>query len=357
MTADFRRGDSVRVMIVDDSTPVRSLVSRWLEGEAGITVVGTAANGREALDLLDVLRPDIVLLDVDMPVLDGLGSLPPLLARRPDLSVIVVSTLTRPNAQVTLKCLALGAVDYLPKPEARPDAAGTSAFRRELGFKLKELAARHLKGPTAGKPVTPHLALRASPTRPRVVGIGASTGGPNALAQALPGLAGVSALVPILIVQHMPELFTRVLAEQLRIKTGLAVAEAEDGEPIEAGRVYLAPGGCHMGITAVSDSGATIRLDRGEPVHHCRPAIDILFADLARVFGPASLGIVLTGMGRDGTDGAAAIVGARGTIFAQDEATSTIWGMPGSVVRAGLARRVLPLGNIAAAVGSAVGRA
>jgi two-component system chemotaxis response regulator CheB len=213
------------------------------------------------------------------------------------------------------------------------------------------------RGDTAGKPVTLNPALRASPTRPRVVGIGASTGGPNALAQALPGLAAVSALVPILIVQHMPELFTRVLAEQLRIKTGLAVAEAEDGEPLQTGRVYLAPGGCHMGVTAAPDAGATIRLDGGEPVHHCRPAVDILFADLARVFGAASLGIVLTGMGRDGTEGAAAIVGARGTIFAQDEATSTIWGMPGSVVRAGLARRVLPLGDIAGAVGDAVGRA
>jgi two-component system chemotaxis response regulator CheB len=346
-------------MLVDDSSVVRGFVSQWVAAEPGFTVVGAAANGLQALSLLDVLRPDIVLLDLDMPELDGLSALPLLLARRPDLSVVVVSTLTRQNAEISLQCLARGAVDYLAKPETRRGLADAAAFRRELVHKLKGLAARHLRGQGGPRPAPvrapgqrPPRAV--SPVRPRVVAIGASTGGPQALGVLLRGLGEVGAAVPILIVQHMPEVFTTVFAEQLRAQTGLAVAEAVDGEPLRPGRVYLAPGGYHLGL-AGAESGAVLRLDPGPPVHHCRPAVDVLFADVARVFGPAALAIVLTGMGSDGTAGAKALVEAGSHVIVQDEATSVVWGMPGSIAKAGLARQILPLEALAGAVKAAIG--
>jgi two-component system chemotaxis response regulator CheB len=349
--------DPVRVMLVDDSAVVRGFVSQWVGAEAGFSVVGAATNGQEALDLLDVLRPDIVLLDVDMPLLDGIAALPRLLARRPDLSVVVVSTLTRRNAEISLECLALGAVDYIPKPETRREFAGPTAFRQELILKLRGLAARHLRATLPARrhePLPRARALPARTVRPRVVAIGASTGGPNALSQILRDLGRVNERVPILLVQHMPELFTAVFAEQLRNQTGLVVAEAQDGEALRNGRVYLAPGGRHMGL-AGQEGVPSIRLDAGAPVHHCRPAVDVLFADIARSFGPAALAVVLTGMGTDGTEGARALVSAGSSVIVQDEATSTVWGMPGSIARAGLAQQVLPLSLLGGAVREAFG--
>ena len=352
--------DAVRVMIVDDSAVIRGFVSQWIGAEAGFAVAGTAGNGQEALDLLDSLNPDVVILDLDMPVLDGLATLPRLLSRRPELSVLVVSTLTLRNAEISLECLARGAVDYIPKPETRRELAGSLAFRQELGFKLRGLAPRHRRippGSTHRERPAPPAALPPALARPRAIGIGASTGGPNALARILLGLGPVSRRLPILVVQHMPELFTRVFAEQLRTKTGLHVAEAEDGERLRPGRVYLAPGARHMGLSDGAEVPPAIRLHDSAPVHHCRPAVDLLFADLARVFGSATLGLVLTGMGSDGTEGARAIVRAGGAIFVQDETSSTVWGMPGSIAKAGLARRILPLGELATAVTEAVGLA
>jgi len=353
--ATLTRQDAIRVMLVDDSSVVRACLAQWVAAEPGFQIVGGAANGRQALDLLDVLAPDIVLLDLDMPELDGLSTLPLLLARRPDLSVVVVSTLTRRNAKISLQCLAAGAVDYLTKPEAggafAPDRA---TFRRELVRKLTGLTARHGQGAPGQPTRAAHSARRpllatARAIPPRVVAIGASTGGPQALSGLLRDFADVSRAVPILIVQHMPELFTAVFAEQLRTQTGLSVAEAQDGERLQAGRVYLAPGRCHLGV-AVLGGRPSVRLDGGPPVAHCRPAVDVLFSDIARVFGPAALGIVLTGMGSDGTAGARALVEVGSTVMVQDEATSVVWGMPGSIAKAGLARDVLPISSIADAV-------
>ena len=357
--APLSRPDAVRVMLVDDSSVVRGFVSQWIAAEPGFHVVGAAANGRQALSLLDVLRPDIVLLDLDMPELDGMSALPLLLARRPDLSVIVVSTLTRRNAEISLTCLARGAIDYLAKPEARHDFAA-AAFRQELIFKLRGLSARHRPGASGASPVPPFRTPRrtggrlSSALRPRAVAIGASTGGPQALGALLRGLGEVSAALPIMIVQHMPEVFTTVFAEQLRAQTGLAVAEALDGEALRPGRVYLAPGRYHLGVVG-AESGPVLRLDPGPPVHHCRPAVDVLFADVARVFGPAALAVVLTGMGSDGTAGAKALVEAGSSVIVQDEATSVVWGMPGSIAKAGLARQILPLEALAGAVKAAIG--
>jgi two-component system chemotaxis response regulator CheB len=355
-----------RVMIIDDSLVVRGLVTRWIEEADGFEVAGAARNGRVALDMIEAAKPDIVLLDLDMPELDGLATLPQLIARWPSMSVIVVSTLTQRNAEISLRCLSLGAIDYLTKPCTQHEVATSHDFRRELLARLTAIST-HLLQPAEARPPAPTAPPKLSPfiaraeavarrvpaAHGRCLVIGASTGGPRALTQLLKGVAHLAGRAPILIVQHMPPIFTTVFAEQLSRETGLVVREGVDGERVEPNRVYLAPGGRHMGLAA---GEAMIRLDDGPPVRHCRPAVDILFGDAARVFGTGSLGIVLTGMGMDGTDGARALVAAGGQVLAQDEATSTIWGMPGSIAKAGLARSVLALDALPAAIDAALTR-
>ena len=352
-------------MIVDDSVVVRGLISRWIGLAPGFRVVSAAANGRAALAELDAAAPDIVLLDLDMPEIGGLEALPEILARRPSTSVIVVSTLTKRNAEVSLHCLALGAVDYLPKPGSQRELATCTEFRRDLLARVEAISTRHRGAPasaTGGAPAS--SAPPSPPAQPDIIRlpahrrgcvlIGASTGGPRALLELLRPLARTLERVPILVVQHMPAIFTAVFAEQIQREAGLSCGEARDGERVGPGRVYLAPGGRHMGLELMSGE-TMIRLDDGPPIHHCRPSVDVLFRDAARAYGAAAAGIVLTGMGTDGTDGARALVDVGATIIAQDEATSVVWGMPGSVARAGLARAVLPIGEIAPAIEAAFG--
>jgi two-component system chemotaxis response regulator CheB len=352
-------------MVVDDSVVVRGLVSRWIGQADGFELVAAAPNGRAALDLVDQAAPDIVLLDLDMPELDGMATLPQLLARRPGLSVVVVSTLTQRNAVISLRCLALGAVDYLPKPSSQHEAATSLDFRRELMARLEGLSGLHRRASVPLRPApfastgssrpAELSALKRGAARPRCLLIGASTGGPRAVIRVLKGLGRVADRVPILVVQHMPPIFTAVFADQVASETGIPAGEASQDERLEAGRVYIAPGGRHMGL-GLDGEAVVIRLDDGPPVRHCRPAVDILFRDAARLFGAGALGLVLTGMGADGTDGARALVEAGGTVIAQDEATSTVWGMPGSIAKAGLARSILPLDAIAPALEAALGR-
>ena len=341
-----------RVMIVDDSAVVRGLVARWLNEAGQFEVVGTAANGRVAIDLVDRAQPDIVLLDLDMPELDGISTLPHLLRKRPQMSVIVVSTLTQRNADISLKCLQLGAVDCLPKPESSREVTTSAGFRGELIAKLQGLAAsRHRKtgmqaGPSAA--VRPAAVARPRPVAvtPRCLLIGASTGGPRAVTQVIASLGLALQRVPVLIVQHMPPIFTAVFAEQLGAQSGVRAREPQHGEKLLPGHIYVAPGGRHMGL-ARGEAQPTIRLDDGPPVNFCRPAVDVLFHDAAAVFGAAAIAAVLTGMGSDGTLGAQSLVEAGAGVIVQDEATSTVWGMPGSIAKAGLAQEILPLDRIA----------
>ncbi len=353
------RSARTRVMVADDSVVVRGLIARWLE-EGGFEVVATAANGLQAIELLDRADPDIVLLDIDMPELDGLATLPRLLEKRPDLSVVVISTLTQRNARISLKCLSLGAVDYVPKPESNRQATISTSFRGELIAKLEALGRRRRtrehpdrrgegrQGPIA-RAATPALAPRPTVVAPRCLLIAASTGGPKAVAAVLASIGPALRRVPVLVVQHMPPVFTAVFADHLSTQLGCVVTEGEHGEPLQPGKILIAPGGRHMGL-ASSDGRTTIRLDDGPPEHFCRPAVDVLFRDAASTLGASALAVVLTGMGRDGTDGAAALVTAGGAVFVQDEATSTVWGMPGSVAKAGLAHDILPLDAIAPAI-------
>jgi two-component system chemotaxis response regulator CheB len=351
-----------RVMIVDDSAVIRGLVSRWVTESGHFDVVGTASNGKLAIELVDRAQPDIVLLDLDMPELDGIGTLPHLLRKRPQMSVIVVSTLTQRNADISLKCLSLGAVDCLPKPESSREVTTSMGFRGELIAKLQGLAAsRHRKPVAQAAGLRPEPAFRATAVArprpvtvaPRCLLIGASTGGPRAVTQVVAGLGAAMQRVPVLIVQHMPPIFTAVFAEQLRVQSGIPAREAQDGEKLKPGQIYVAPGGRHMGLTR-GEAQPTIRLDDGPQVNFCRPAVDVLWHDAAAVFGASALAVVLTGMGSDGTHGAQSLVEAGATVLAQDEATSTVWGMPGSIARAGLAHEILPLERIAPALKAAL---
>jgi two-component system chemotaxis response regulator CheB len=359
-------------MIVDDALVVRGFVKRWVDAEPDLELVGSLRDGREAIEKLEKINPDVVVLDVEMPDIDGITALPQLLQKKPDLAIIMASTLTRRNAEISMKALALGALDCIPKPEATERMA-SAEFRRELIDKIRHLGSRRIRGrvvargpmpaparlprierapelaPASSPPISrPHPvpAVRSLPRlSPKVLLIGASTGGPQALTEVVSRIGAIADRVPVLITQHMPPTFTTILAEHLARITGRVVREAVDGEPVVQGRVYLAPGGLHMRVRR-QDGNAVIALDNGVPVHFCKPAVDPLFSSAAEVWGNAAFGVILTGMGSDGTDGAADIVAAGGAVIAQDEETSVVWGMPGSVAEAGLCSAILPLNDI-----------
>jgi two-component system chemotaxis response regulator CheB len=341
-----------RVMIVDDSAVIRGLVARWLTEVGEFEVIATASNGRLALEALERHDPDIVLLDLEMPEMDGVDALPLLLKRRPRTKVVVVSTLTQRNAQISLKCLSLGAADYLAKPESQRQPAAAEEFRRDLIEKLKALAPSRKRRPletVAAVPIQPRISRKSISSRPECLLIGASTGGPRAVERVLLGLGSAIKRIPVLVVQHMPAMFTGVFAEHLRVQIGAHACEPSDGQPIQPGTVFIAPGGRHMGLT-IDRGYPAIRLDDGAPVNFCRPAVDVLFRDAAAIYGSAALAVILTGMGSDGTQGARRLVQAGGTVLAQDEGTSIVWGMPGSIVKAGLAQDILPLESIGPAL-------
>jgi two-component system, chemotaxis family, protein-glutamate methylesterase/glutaminase len=354
----------IRVMIVDDSIVVRRLLSRWIAAERDMAVAASACTGREAVSLLDDCRPDVVVLDIDMPELDGISALPQLLKRKRDLVVIMASTLTRRSAEISLRALSLGAADYVPKPEASQDAATAAAFQRELIDKIRHLGRRGRsllgRGTTGAVQHLPAARRRPKDQRsdntfklrpfamspPRAILIGASTGGPQTLTTLIRQIGPAIEHVPMLITQHMPPTFTTVLAEHLARVCGRRVREAEQDEPVIAGNIYIAPGGRHMRV-ATSHNGAAVVLGDDPPINFCRPSVDPLLSSAAQVWGAGSLALILTGMGSDGTCGAADIAAAGGSIIAQDEATSVVWGMPRSVAQAGLCSAVLPLPEIA----------
>jgi two-component system chemotaxis response regulator CheB len=351
--------DPIRVMVVDDAIVVRGQISRWVDEEPGLKNVASLRSGGEAIDQFERFDPDVVVLDIDMPGLDGITALPFLLAKKRDLVVIMASTLTRPNAEITLKALSIGATDYIPKPESRGGITTSPTFRRELIEKIKHLGTRRRRMTALmrerGQPAAARDTLRAdapiklhpfTATPPRVLLIGSSTGGPQALNVLVGKLDKVIDQAPVLITQHMPPTFTTVLAEHLSRASGRPAAEAQDGELVAAGRIYVAPGGKHMRV-ARRHGAAVIVLDNTPPINFCKPAVDPLFVSAAEVWGAWNLGIILTGMGSDGTRGATEIVAAGGNVIAQDEATSVVWGMPGAAAHAGVCAAVLPLDQIA----------
>jgi two-component system chemotaxis response regulator CheB len=353
----------IRVMLVDDAVVVRGLFARWVEAEPDLEVVATLRTGRDAVNQLERVDPDVVVLDVDMPELDGIAALPLLLQKKRDLVVIMASTLTRRNAEISLRALSLGAADYIPKPGSNREVSASTAFRRDLIEKIRQLGlrAKRLRHGTKARVSRPAksapsivpaagqiapLRLRQMPlTPPRVLVIGASTGGPQALNRLVVQIDAVIQRAPVLITQHMPPTFTAVLAEHLARVSKYPVREACDGEEVNAGVIYLAPGGKHLKAER-RDGMAVIAIDDGPMVNFCKPAVDPLFASAAQVWGSKVLALVLTGMGSDGLAGAKEIVAAGGHVIAQDEETSVVWGMPGQVTNAGLCSAVLPLQEI-----------
>ncbi|QEL13776.1 protein-glutamate methylesterase/protein-glutamine glutaminase [Limnoglobus roseus] len=337
----------IRVLVVDDSVVTRKLVSDALAADPLVEVVGVAGNGRIALRMLTQVNPDAVILDVEMPGMDGLAALAELRKTHPKLPVIMFSTLTDRGAAATLEALAKGANDYVTKPaNAGSLAAAIQHVQDQLLPRIK-LFCRGRDGATgllaARQESSTNRALgtNRTPRKVSVIGIGCSTGGPNALADLLAALP-LDLPVPILITQHMPPTFTRLLAEGLTVQTGFPVIETTDDDRLEPGVVYVAPGDHHLTV-APTANGVVVKLNQQPAENGCRPAVDVMFRSLAQTFGAGTLGVVLTGMGKDGLRGAERIVEAGGTVLAQDEATSVVWGMPGFVANAGLARQVLPL--------------
>jgi two-component system chemotaxis response regulator CheB len=344
--------DPIRVFLVDDASVIRRLVPSALARDPALEVVGTAADGQMALARLAELRPDVVLLDLEMPVMDGLETLAALRKTHPRLPVIMFSRHTQRGVEATVRALTLGADDYVPKPGDGIDV--TRCIAELLIPKIKALAARRpqdaipacaLASPRA-QGANPQAETRA--VRPQVIVIGTSTGGPNALAEVLPAFPS-DWTIPIAIVQHMPPEFTTRLAERLTEKTRLRVREGAGGALVNAAQAWVAPGDYHL---LLRREGQAVRLATTQepPVNSCRPSVDVLFRSAADAYGPAVLAVVLTGMGQDGLRGCESIRASGGQVLVQDESSSVVWSMPGAVAQAGLAHQVLPLAQIGPAI-------
>ena len=357
----------IRVMVVDDSAVIRGLLTRTLEADPEIAVVASVGNGQMAISAIGRQDTDVVVLDIEMPVMDGLTALPRILEAAPDVKVIVASTLTQKNAQISLKALAAGAMDYVAKPSSSELNAATS-FKHDLIEKVKALGNARRKrraaaappasaeelsfrpAPVSRAPSPAPAALRApSAVVPSVIAIGSSTGGPQALFNVL-GSLPKSVQQPILITQHMPPTFTTILAQHLAKASGRPAAEAVDGEAIQPGRIYIAPGDFHMKVEGKGGS-RVLRLLKDPPENFCRPAVDPMLRSISESYGAAVLCVILTGMGSDGAKGGEAIVAGGGTVIVQDEATSVVWGMPGAAAAAGICSAILPVSHIAAHIG------
>lgn len=382
---------AIRVMVVDDSAVIRGLITRMLEGDPEISVVASVGNGQLAVNQLE-RKPkliDVIILDIEMPVMDGLTALPLLLKVDPSIKIIMASTLTKRNAEISLRALSAGATEYVPKPStARDLSGGENDFKRELLDKVKNLGAVH-RAQTGGEPVGVRAApapaaahptavpkpgakpaapgakpadsgtlqrwekrhqdqvtLRSAGTsRPDVLAVGSSTGGPQALFEffkALPKTIGI----PVVLTQHMPATFTSILAEHITRMTGWPCEEATEGALLEAGKILLAPGDFHMTVVQKGPQ-RVIALNQDAPENFCRPAVDPMLRSVVKVYGARVLTVILTGMGNDGEKGSHHVINTGGTVVAQDEKTSVVWGMPGAVASAGLCSVLLPVVELA----------
>ena len=337
--------DPIGVLICDDSATIRGILSATFNADPELKIVGTAVNGEACLAAIPSARPDLVLLDVEMPVMDGITTLREIRRRFGKLPVVMFSSLTERGAKAMVDALLAGANDYVAKPAGLDAAEVAARIRTDVIGRIKSLIPR--RAAAAGVRSGARVAEAPRPVRQeriRGVVIAVSTGGPTALAEVLPAFVP-DARVPILVVQHMPAAFTAHLAERLAKTGGLTVREAADGDLAKPGEVLLAPGGRHLEL--VSDTPQPrVRLTDDPPENSCRPAADVLFRSAVRLWGGGTLGVVLTGMGKDGLAGSREIVAAGGSVIAQDEFSSVVWGMPGEVVRAGLADAVLPLSQV-----------
>jgi two-component system chemotaxis response regulator CheB len=377
-TPNVTHQQPLKVMVVDDSVVIRGMISRWIASEPDMVVAASLRTGLDAVNQIERVDPDVAVLDIEMPDLDGIQALPLLLAKKRNLIVIMASTLTRRNAEISFKALSLGASDYIPKPESTREASAADIFHHDLIQKIRTFGAKVRRATLPSPGLAPvvdrsrgavprvaaapalspaaHHAPAAHPPVvarhafghqvPRVLLIGSSTGGPQALMALMADLGPVIDRYPVLITQHMPPTFTTILAEHLGRVSHRPAHEAVDGEIIKAGRIYLAPGGRHMRVVR-HGTEAHIALDDGPAVNFCKPAVDPLFTSAIDIWQGSILALILTGMGSDGMRGGKEIVAAGGSVIAQDEASSVVWGMPGAAANAGICAAILPLNQIA----------
>ena len=343
------RGNKIRVLVVDDSVVIRRLVTHALSEDQSLEVAGSASNGAIALQKMPQLNPDVVTLDIEMPEMDGLATLREIRKTYPDVCVIMFSTLTERGTAATIEALTAGADDYVTKAANVGSLDQSLAnLRHELVPKIKQFFTE--EAPPLSSPSRPISKIPVTGKLPKInvkrqiVVLGVSTGGPSALAEIIP-LVPRDFPLPILIVQHMPPVFTKLLAERLGSKASVKVAEAVDGSPLQPGTVLIAPGDYHLEIRR-TPAGRTAALSKGAPENSCRPAADVLFRSAAESYGSGCIAAVLTGMGQDGLRGVEHLKAKGAFVIAQDQASSVVWGMPGYVARAGLADTVLPLHSI-----------
>ncbi len=341
--------NKIKVLVVDDSAFYRKIISEVLGMDSQIEVVGTAANGKIALDLIEKLNPDVMTLDLEMPEMDGIETLENIRKRNLQVGVIVFSAHSKEGAELTFSALEKGAFDFVTKPSRSSFSENINEIRLSLIPKIK---ACYLKRKLRTPPLKQIPDLLRNPSFPaikkEVVGIGSSTGGPNALKKIFSRLSPhISS--PIFIVQHMPPIFTRQFAESLDKMSQIKVKEAENGEKISERTAYIAPGDYHMEV-----EDERIRLHKGPPENNCRPSVDVLFRSMARTYGERTLAIILTGIGNDGLKGVKRLKEKGAYVIAQDEETSVVWGMPRAVVEEGLADKVLPLEQIPIAISKLV---
>ncbi len=344
-----------RVMLVDDSLVVRGILRKILMSDPSMEIVAGVGNGKLAVEELDKTDVDAVILDIEMPVMDGITALPLMLKKKPDLMVLVASTLSLKNADISMKCLALGAKDYIPKPTTQTFSQDEDGFKRELIEKLQTItqSIRDRKKETL-KPKVPQSVGNAGPVagseyflrplaqvRPEAIVVGSSTGGPQALAEVLKGVKG-KFKQPIFVAQHMPPLFTKSLAAHIERSSGMPTKEGEDGEVVKGGHIYIAPGDFHMEVVS-RGADKVIKLTKTPPENFCRPSVNPLLRSVAMAYHGKALCAMLTGLGADGSQGAKSFTDAGGTIIAQDKATSVVWGMPGAVTEGGFCSAVMPL--------------
>lgn len=387
--SDDEQPDLYRVMIVDDSAFIRGAIARAIEGDPALKIVSSVSNGEQAIRSLQREAVDVIVLDIEMPIMDGMTALPKLKEIDAAVQIIMASTLTQKNAEISLKAMSLGATDYIPKPSSGHEVNAAEDFRRELIGKIKALGAlarrSEVRGPylkvggaaapidrpkTEKRPsdlpqpaqvrvrpdgvkvITPppagvkkEIILRKEPIiSPEVLAIGSSTGGPQALFRVIKDM-GPDLRQPIVVTQHMPPSFTTILAEHISRQCGVLCKEAQEGDILKAGQYYIAPGDYHM-LIETKGMGPTVKLVKDPPENFCRPSVDPMLRSLVNVYGKKILVIILTGMGQDGTRGSEVVVGAGGSVIAQDEATSVVWGMPGAVAMSGLCSSILPVGEI-----------
>jgi two-component system chemotaxis response regulator CheB len=356
--------DTIRVMVVDDSFVIRALMARALDGEADFKIVASAPDGQQALREMDRNEIDVIVLDIEMPVMDGLTALPLILQKDPNIHVLIASTLTSKNAEISLKAMRAGATDYLTKPSTSSELMGADEFKRSLIEKVREFGKmtkrKRILNPKRAAPTTTPATIVRPPTsafqthkdkkypRPDIIAVGSSTGGPQALFNFIGGLKG-KVRQPIVITQHMPPTFTAILAQHITQQTGMNAAEAKDGEAVEAGKVYIAPGDNHMKFRK-DGLRVVVQLDKSPPVNFCRPAVDVMIRSLTEIYNDRILAVILTGLGQDGKSSCIELFNKGGAILAQDETTSVVWGMPGSVAQANICAEVLPISHLAAVV-------